>query len=105
MVPKDAYPDKIMLYFLPPGVTSRHQPADMGMIAALKVGYCVKMLDSLLAIFDVDGGYASAATARALQKDGCKGLAYGGKATVLDAIEILNSIWNGDNKYARKESI
>ena len=105
MVPNDAYPDKIMLYFLPPGVTSKHQPADMGMIAALKVGYRMKMLDSLLAIFDVDGGYASAATTRGLQKAGCRGLAYGGKATVLDAIDILHGIWDGDNKYARKESI
>ena len=105
MISKTSYPDLIMLYFLPPKVTSRHQPADMGMIAALKVGYRVTMLEQLLALFDVEGGFAAAATARAKQKDGCKGLAYGGKATVLDAIEILNSIWKGDNKYARKDSI
>jgi hypothetical protein len=35
----------------------------------------------------------------------CQGLAYGGKATVLDAVEILNEIWNNDGKYATTDGI
>jgi hypothetical protein len=32
-------PKKLIIHFLPPNVTSCHQPADMGIIAAIKVGY------------------------------------------------------------------
>ena len=104
-ISKDDYHALLIIFFLPPRVTSRHQPADMGMIASLKVGYKVRMLKILLSIFDVEGGYASAAVARRGVKDGCKGLDLGGKATVLDAMNILISIWNGDNKYATAQSI
>ena len=40
------------ILFLPPNVTNTRQPADMGMIASLKVGYKTKMLSTLLDIFD-----------------------------------------------------
>ena len=43
--------------FLPPNVTSRSQPADMGMINSLKLGYKSNYLRTLLRIFDTDGGY------------------------------------------------
>ena len=34
-----------------------------------------------------------------------KGLDYGGKATLLDAMQILLPLWDGDNKYAYSDSI
>jgi hypothetical protein len=46
----------------------------MGMIASLKVGYKMRMLEKLLAIFDEDGGYEAAGEARKIRKAGCKGL-------------------------------
>ena len=104
-IDKHLYPYLLIILFLPPNVTNRHQPADMGMIAAIKVGYRVNLLGILLALFDVEGGYAAAAVARALVPTGCRGLDYGGKATILDAMKILNSMWERDNKYAKKDSI
>ena len=53
----------------------------MGMIASLKVGYRVKM------------------------SSGMKGLDYGGKATVLDAMKILQQLWEDDHKYAYIRSL
>jgi hypothetical protein len=46
-----AHTDLILSF--PPNCTSFLQPADMGMIAALKVGYQVSMLRKLLAICDM----------------------------------------------------
>jgi hypothetical protein len=53
-------PANLLLIFLPPNMTSMHQPADMGMIASLKVGYKMGMLTKLLAIFDTKGGHTAA---------------------------------------------
>ena len=101
-----AYEDqKVYIHFLPPNLTSKHQPADMGMIAALKVGYRTKYLSSLLDLFDVENGYELAVERRKRQLAGCKGLKFGGKATVLDAIDIIHSIWDKDDKYARADGI
>lgn len=101
-----AYEDqKVYIHFFPPNLTSKHQPADMGMIAALKVGYRTLYLSSLLELFDEENGYEMAAERRKKQPAGCKGLAYGGKATVLDAIEIIDRLWKKDDKYARVDGI
>ena len=97
---KEQYSRFIIILFLPPRVTSWYQPADMGMIASLKVGYRVKMLDILLSLFDAPGGYESASIARARQPRGMKGFDYGGKAILLDAMKILQPLWDGDKKYA-----
>ena len=98
-------PSNLNILFLPPNVTNTHQPADMGMIASLKVGYKTKMLSTLLDIFDAEGGYERAKVLRSRQRVGCKGLQFGGKATLLDAIEILKDIWDADAKYARSAGI
>lgn len=95
----------VYVKFLPPNFTSKRQPADMGMIASLKVGYKTLMLNHLLDIFDEQGGYELAAERRKRQRPGCKGLAYGGKATVLDAMKIIHSMWDVDGKYARVDGI
>jgi len=89
---------------------SLHQPCDMGIIAMLKVGYKMKMLEILLNIFDQEGGYQLAAAERQKQRAGCKGIHFGGKATIADAMEILNDTWivdaSGDNsRYASKKAV
>ena len=76
-------PPNIHILFIPPNVTNTHQPADMGMIASLKVGYKTKMLSTLLDIFDEEGGYERAKVRRDLQRVGCKGLMYGGRRLFL----------------------
>ena len=45
-------PDKCHIMFLPPNTTSRMQPADMGIIATMKVGYKLKLLQELLVVYD-----------------------------------------------------
>jgi len=98
-------PEWLKIVFLPPNVTNRSQPADMGMIASLKVGYKTIMLGKLLDIFDEEGGYEEAARRRKNTRKGCRGLDVGGKATILDAMLILNEIWDHDGKYAREDGI
>jgi len=82
----------LKIVFLPPNVTNKSQPADMGMIALLKIGYKTNMLLQLLKFFDEVGGYKAAAEQRKSTTRGCRGLAVGGKATLLDAMWILNEI-------------
>ena len=63
-------PKHLTIKFLPPNVTNRHQPADMGMISSLKAGYKALFLRTLLGIFDTPGGYEIAAEHRAKQRKG-----------------------------------
>jgi len=96
--------------YLPPNMTSVHQPSDMGVISAMKIGYKLKMLKILLNIFDQDGGYEAAAEQRLRQRRGCRGIYFGGKATIADAMKILNEIWivaphGNDVKYTKQDSI
>jgi DDE superfamily endonuclease/Tc5 transposase DNA-binding domain len=93
------------MIFLPPNMTSNFQPADMGMIASLKIGYKVTMLHKLLEIFDGEGGFEGAANIRKTIRRGQRGLEYGGKATVLDAMKILKSLWDCDGRYATEDGI
>jgi hypothetical protein len=86
-------------------MTSNYQPADMGMIASLKIGYKAIMLQKLLDIFDEEGGFEGAATLRRTVRQGQRGLTYGGKATIGDAMNILNSMWKEDGRYAKEEGI
>ena len=44
--------DKLCIILLPPNLTSRIQPADMGIIAALKVGYKLFMVRSLIVVYE-----------------------------------------------------
>ena len=102
---QSSLPAKLLLLYLPPNVTSHHQPCDMGIIASLKVGYKTNMLRKLLAVFDIDGGFQQAALQRARTPKGCRGLAVGGKANILDAMTILQDIWEQDDKYASEDGI
>ena len=77
----------------------------MWMVASLKVGYKSIMLTYLLDIFDEEGVYEAASRARARQKAGCHRIAYGGKTHILNAMEILATIWNKDGKYAKIDVI
>jgi hypothetical protein len=86
---------------------SNHQPADMGIIASLKVRFKQQLLLTHLAIFEMDGGYEAEAKQRMKMKmkRGCKGVDYGGKPRLLDTMKILDSIWSKNNRYAREDGI
>jgi len=96
----------IHIVFLPPKVTNKHQPADMGMIGSLKLGYRMLYLHTLLELFDREGGFEEAAELRKKQKRGCKGIDYGGKPHILDAMEMIASIWMSvEEKYVSDTSV
>jgi hypothetical protein len=80
------FPQKLILLIFPPNCTSFLQPADMGMIACLKVGYRAEMLRHLLAICNEPALFEEAMAAGARSRRGCHGLAYCHKAHLLDAI-------------------
>ena len=47
----DHLPDRFTVVYLPPNMTINHQPADMGIIASLKVGYKTTLLRNPLWVF------------------------------------------------------
>lgn len=98
-------PKNLIIHFFPSNVTSLHQPADMGIIATMKVGYRTLMLTQLLDVFDAPNGFKNAEEVRRGRRRGCKGLDVGGKATILDAMMLLLQVWTDESKYATQESI
>ena len=72
----------------------------MGMISSLKVGYKTLVLKQLLDLFDEEGGFELEGEIRKRGSAGCKGLYFGGKTTVLDAMKTLHVIWSNNVKYA-----
>ena len=98
-------PKGLTIIFFPPNMTSNHQPADMGMLASLKVGYKVFMLGRILLIFDSKCGYKKESEILIRQRRDCKELAFGGKANILDAMDILILIWEKYGKYATEEGV
>ncbi|MGH7954412.1 MAG: hypothetical protein ACREOZ_00470, partial [Gloeomargaritales cyanobacterium] len=67
-------PKKLLIEFFPANCTSFMQPADMGMIACLKVGYKANMLKKLLAICDDPQLLEDVVRRSSKIKRGCKGL-------------------------------
>jgi hypothetical protein len=53
--------NNIHIVFFPPNKTNRHQPADMGIIRCIIVGYRMTYLQSLLKNFDEDDGFEQSA--------------------------------------------
>ena len=86
-------PKRIFVFFLPLNVTNTHQPADVGTISSIKVGYKVTLLDQLLPIFDIEGRYIRAYAKRKNQNRGCKVIDFGGNPHLLDSTRILKPIW------------
>ena len=93
---KSRLPSKLLIEFFPPNCTSFLQPADIRISAGLEVGYKVMMLKKLLTICDDQELYEEALKEGKKAGQGCKGIDYGGKAYLLDARDILISIWDSD---------
>ena len=47
----------VFVRFLPPNITSKRKPADIGMIASLKFGYKTPMINQLLDLFGEECGF------------------------------------------------
>ena len=90
--------------FLLQKVTSWYQPADMRIIASLKVGYKALYIQKLLGFFDTPGGFERAAVARKRKRRGWRGIEYGDKPHLLGCIIMLQQVYNGgDGKYVSDE--
>jgi hypothetical protein len=98
-------PKKLLIIFCPPNLTNRHHPCDMEIIAGVKVTYRLVLLRTLLAILDQRDAYGEAAKIRIDQPRGARGVKYGGKPTILDAMNMVLEVWNNDEKYAAPEGI
>ena len=75
--------DKLCIFLLP-NLTSHIQPADMGIITVLKVGYKSFTVRRLLAVYE-DQNHTEIYTSRKGKNRVCKGMAFVGKSSVLDA--------------------
>ncbi|EGD80193.1 hypothetical protein PTSG_13111 [Salpingoeca rosetta] len=80
-------PKELHLLFLPPNLTSKHQPMDMGLISAVKMRYKAYVLQQLLAYYD-DGQQTPLPKSR-----GLRGLAHGAPPNIRDALTILKRVW------------
>ena len=105
-IENNVIPSNIIIVFLPANMTALYQPADQGMIAILKLGYKHEMLSRLLRVCDDPVTYANARELGSRQRAGCRGLAYGNKPTLLDAMEILHDLWNpSEGRYSNRDLI
>lgn len=56
-------------------------------------------------LFDREGGFEQAAELQKKQKRGCKGIDYGGKPCILDAMEMITKMWMSvEEKYVSETS-
>ena len=82
---------KTMVY--PPNCTSKHQPQDMGIIAATKRYNMRRFLDERVSTMSVADTLRKQAKERKMVS-GTMGLAGGHPAHILDATELLEAAWN-----------
>lgn len=84
-------PSNIHVYMFPPKCTSHLQPADTGIISTIKVGYKMKLLHKLLEVYDRDDAkkYIDDLVTKLKPKSECKGILFGAKPHVRDAMDLL----------------
>ncbi|KAL7569082.1 hypothetical protein ACA910_016921 [Epithemia clementina (nom. ined.)] len=96
-------PGNLKIIYFPVNMSRKRHPAEGGLIGSIKLGYKLKMVSSVLALFDLLGGFQGAQDrfyGRGDRKPGTGGLACGDPATLLDCLYILKQVWNSTNKYA-----
>lgn len=82
----------IHIIFLPPNLTSHHQPLDAGIIAATKLRYKTTMVQMLN---DVVDHWEERRDAAEHNKSGTNGLLQGHYAHLGDAVMIIDQAWGG----------
>ena len=103
---KSNLPKRIFILFLTPNVTNTHQQDYMGMIVSIQVGYKANLLDNLLYIFYLEGGYLREYPKRKNKKRGFNGIDFGGKNHLIGSMIIMKNIWEDDEvKYSRVDGI
>ncbi|CAN0106927.1 unnamed protein product, partial [Heterosigma akashiwo] len=92
------FEDAIDFKFLPPNTTSRFQPCDAGIIAVLKCRYKYRLLKIwAFTVLEQDALMAEAKTCRSVKYvNGMYGVHQGKPPNVLDALELLQEVWDND---------
>ena len=90
---KSKLPKRNLIFFLPLNMTRTYQPSDMSMIDITEVGYKVTLIEQILYIFYIEGGYLRACAKIKKQNRGCKGIDFGGKNHFLGEMMIIKPIW------------
>jgi hypothetical protein len=98
-------PKNIHIMFLPPNLTSKYQPMDQGVIATVKLGYKMLMLKFLLLICDDVETFEEYQNLEVPK--GCRGLEHGSAPHILDALKLIQMLWEGDlqGRYSRRERL
>jgi hypothetical protein len=86
--------ENVRIIFFPPNCTSRKQPCDMGIIAALKKRFKYLYLKGVLDFYELD---EEAKLRKKMQgqrlRRGAAGVAYGNPAHLLDAASYVKEAW------------
>lgn len=85
----NTYPD-VVIEFLPPNLTSRHQLLDQGVLSVLKSRYKKHLVETLDNVLD---NWDQRRTTAKQRPAGCAGIFYGSKPTMSDVCRILFDCW------------
>jgi hypothetical protein len=83
----------VKIIMLPENLTSRHQPMDMGIIAAFKKCYKTKLLRAYEEVMSSLEMFQKALADGKEAPAGSRGIKYGMKATIMDAMKICLDVW------------
>ena len=78
----------------------------MGISSSIKVGYKVTLLEQIISIFCIEGRHLRTYAKRKNKNKGHKGIEFGGRPHLLDAMIIMKPIWeDNEGKYTRVDGI
>jgi hypothetical protein len=92
------YPKKGLKTIVVPANLTRRQPVDQGLTWSLKCGYKFAMLRELVSLAEDTPRYEAAFKAGRAKPIALRGLHYGFKAHILDAMLILDEVWRSASK-------
>ena len=97
-------PEKLEILYFPVKMSRKRHPSEGGTIGSVKLGYKLKMLSSVLALFDLLGGFEGAQErhyGNGHERNPCSGgLSCGDPATLFDCLYILKQVWNSSTRFA-----
>ena len=97
--------EKKIIILLPPNVTCCFQPKDMGIISLFNIIYCVRVLETILSIFDIEESYETLEYHWRNTPMDCNFIIDVGKPKIIDYMFLCYNLCNSDAKYAFNTNI